>query len=263
LIPIIPSSFELTKTAEVLAAHFQLPLLDWEAVDLPHFILRLTAERLELQDTQTDLGCLSAEFVKGPLGYRLRHGGGYQQPLAKAIGVKANRCPFVLDLTAGLGREAFVLAGLGCQVEMIERCSAIAALLEEGLQRATRDVKSAEIVNARLRLIHGEAQTRLSLLQAAGSITSKPEVIYLDPMYPVRKKSAKVKKEMRILQAVVGMDEDGEKLLEQALACPVKKVVVKRPRYACCLNGIQPNFSVGTENTRYDVYHGSSFYVRP
>ncbi len=255
MIPIIPANFELTKTAETLAADFQLPLLDWQAVDLPHFILRLSSERLELQDTQTGLGCLSTEFVNGPLGYRLRHGGGYQQPLAKAVGVKANRHPFVLDLTAGLGREAFVLAGLGCQVEMVERCSAIAALLGEGLQRAAQDARSAEIVNTRLHLIHGEAQTQLSWLQqGANSDILGPEVIYLDPMYPERKKSAKVKKEMRMLQAIVGMDEDGGQLLEQALSCPVKRVVVKRPRYAPCLNRIQPDFSVGTENTRYDVY---------
>ena len=51
----------------------------------------------------------------------------------------------MLDATAGLGRDAFVLASLGCQVTLIERVPAVAALLENGIERALLNVETATI----------------------------------------------------------------------------------------------------------------------
>lgn len=81
-----------------------------------------------------------------------------------------------------------------------------------------------------------------------------PAVVYLDPMYPHRSKSALVKKEMRILRILVGDDEDSAKLLTSALQVANKRVVVKRPAYAPPLTGLEPNLVFKTKNNRFDVY---------
>ena len=82
----------------------------------------------------------------------------------------------------------------------------------------------------------------------------KPEVIYLDPMYPERKKSAQVKKNMQILQTLLGKDEDTESLLNRALSTAKKRVVVKRPKGAENIPGIKPDICIESKKTRYDVY---------
>jgi 16S rRNA (guanine1516-N2)-methyltransferase len=82
----------------------------------------------------------------------------------------------------------------------------------------------------------------------------RPEVIYLDPMYPHRTKSSLVKKEMRILRVLAGDDQDAAGLLVAALACARKRVVVKRPRLAPRIEGQTPSTEITSKNSRYDVY---------
>ncbi|MEN8215361.1 MAG: class I SAM-dependent methyltransferase [Pseudomonadota bacterium] len=212
--------------------------------DLPLFLC-LTTERLELRDMTTRMGPVYVDFVGGALGYRRRYGGGRKQPLAKAIGLKDGTT--VLDATAGLGRDAFILAHLGCHVQMIERSPVVAALLYNGLQRAEQDAKIGTLIKERLQLIHHDAQDWLLQL------SEQPDVIYLDPMYPHRKKSALVKKEMRLFRAIVGDDLDAPALLKVALACARRRVVVKRPKWAPSLE--KPSFYIESENTRFDVYN--------
>src|SRR5690554_1818824 len=89
-------------------------------------------------------GPVRAEFVAGKMGYRREHGGGTGQLVARAVGLHKTRARLhVLDATAGLGQDAFVLAGLGCQVTMLERNSVIHALLADGLSRAALSVDCA------------------------------------------------------------------------------------------------------------------------
>jgi 16S rRNA (guanine1516-N2)-methyltransferase len=62
------------------------------------------------------------DFASAANTYRRLHGGGNGQPLARAIGLKTYGLPLVvIDATAGLGQDSFVLASLGCHVTMIER----------------------------------------------------------------------------------------------------------------------------------------------
>ena len=144
---------------------------------------------------------------------------------------------------------AFVLATLGCRVTMVERSSVIAALLEDGLVRALDDEETASIAR-RMHLVEADAITYLSNLEA----NKRPDVIYLDPMYPHREKSALVKKEMRIFRQIVGDDPDAGTLLTAALKCARARVVVKRPAKAEYLGGIKPHASITSPNTRYDLY---------
>ncbi len=244
-IPILATNPQDHKIATQLAAAFHLPIIDTPTASL---LLYLTGERLELRDMGTKMGAIYVDFVGGALGYRRHHGGGRKQSLAKAVGLKHGATPTVLDVTAGLGRDAFIIADLGCHVKMVERSPVIAALLHNGLQRAQQAPKTATLIKERLQLIYDDAQHYLS------QQSTQPDVIYLDPMYPHRNKSALIKKEMRILRAVVGDDLDAPCLLKAALVCAKQRVVVKRPKLAPTLDETVPNFCIKSENTRFDVY---------
>jgi 16S rRNA (guanine1516-N2)-methyltransferase len=242
---LLPTSPLLFQAASQLAAAFHLPLVSEPAVDAS-LLLYLTEERLELRDIQSSMGPVYVDFLSQQLTYRCLHGGGRRQALAKAVGLKHGAVPTVVDATAGLGREAFVLACLGCQVRMVERSSVIAALLHDGLQRAQGDG-----VVKNLYLIHQDAQSWLLTL----SESQYPDVIYLDPMYPQHRQKALVKKEMRMFRAVVGDDADAPALLELALNYARQRVVVKRPQWAPALGDRKPAFAIMGETTRFDVYN--------
>jgi 16S rRNA (guanine1516-N2)-methyltransferase len=210
-------------------------------------LLVLTPERLELRMSGPHApGGITVDFASGLLRFRRLHGGGRKQPLAKAIGLKHNLCPIVLDATAGLGRDSFILAALGCTVQLVERSKIISALLHDGLERARHILEIHPIIN-KMTLVEGNSLTLTHLPE-------QPDVIYLDPMYPHRTKSALVKKEMRLLRAIVGDDIDAPELLEWALSQRVERVVVKRPKGAPDINGPSPTFIIKSKNSRFDVY---------
>jgi len=219
------------------------------------FILAIVAEgahhRLELRETGPKArGGISIDFVGGTLGYRRRHGGGRNQPLGRAIGLKGGTSPSVIDATAGLGRDAFVLASLGCRVTLIERSPVIAALLRNGLARGMEDPEAGKIIRDHMRLVEGDAVSYLTQLVEH----DRPDAIYLDPMYPHRGKAALVKKEMRWLRRLVGDDLDAPRVLAIALGHARRRVVIKRPRLAPPVEGPQPTVAIAGENTRFDIY---------
>lgn len=152
-----------------------------------------------------------------------------------------------VDATAGLGRDAFLLASLGAEVTLIERSPYMHRLLEEGLARAREaggDV--AEAIN-RMTLLHGDARDLLSTLS--------PEVVMVDPMHPPRKKTALVKNEMRLIREIVGTDEDTVELMKVALATASRRVVLKWPRRADPIEGIsRASHQIAGKSTRYDVF---------
>lgn len=194
-------------------------------------------------------GPVRAEFVTGKMGYRREHGGGAGQLVAKAVGLQKTQAPLhVLDATAGLGQDAFVLAGLGCRVTLLERNPVIHALLADGLARAALNPDCAPIV-ARMELKPGSS---IEWLQQAGPDAA--DVIYLDPMFPHRDKSALVKKEMQVFRRVVGDDDDSSELLAAALASARYRVVVKRPRKAPAVEGPEPATRIEGKSSRYDIY---------
>lgn len=211
------------------------------------FLLQVNCQVLELiKLDEPRLGAIKVDFVEGAVAHRRKFGGGRGQDIAKAIGLKHGFTPHVLDATAGLGRDAFVLASLGCQVTMIERMPVVAALLDNGLERAKLNSEVSEIVN-RISLIFSSSIENMSQ-------TVSPDVIYLDPMYPHREKSAAVKKEMRVFQSLVGEDLDADALLSPALALANYRVVVKRPSYAPPLDDKKPSTTINMKKNRFDVY---------
>ncbi|MBS0911145.1 16S rRNA (guanine(1516)-N(2))-methyltransferase RsmJ [Tatumella sp. JGM118] len=211
--------------------------------------LVMTPERLELRKRdEPKLGGIYVDFVSGAMAHRRKFGGGRGEAVAKAVGIKGNYLPDVVDATAGLGRDAFVLAATGCRVRMLERHPVVAALLDDGLQRGYRDAEIGHWLQQRLTLIHATSQ------QALTEISPRPDVVYLDPMYPHRQKSAMVKKEMRVFQSLVGADEDADSLLTPARWLAKKRIVVKRPDYAEPLDGVATSSAVVTKSHRFDIY---------
>ena len=211
------------------------------------FLLQSHHQYLELcKLDEPKLGGIKVDFVEGATAHRRKFGGGRGQDIAKAIGLKHGFTPHILDATAGLGRDAFILAGLGCQVTLMERMPVVAALLEDGLERAKLNSDVSEIAN-RMKLVHASSIENMNLAEQV-------DVVYLDPMYPHREKSAAVKKEMRVFQSLVGEDLDADALLAPALALAKYRVVIKRPSYAPPLNNKKPSTSIKMKKNRFDVY---------
>lgn len=238
----------LYSRAQAIAEKFGLPLAD--RLRPTQFLLYLGATRLELRDLAADApGPVFVDYCAGRSDHRRRYGGGKNQPLARAAGLGKLSAPHVLDATAGLGRDAFVLASLGCRVTLVERSAAFAALLEDGIERALLNGE-AQAIAERMQLIYADSRDYLRKL----SPENRPDVIYLDPMYPHRDKSALVKKEMRYTRALVGDDEDAGELLAIALITARRRVAVKRPKGAQPLPGLARAAEITSTNTRYDIY---------
>lgn len=187
------------------------------------------------------------DFLDKEFRYRLRTSKRSQELLLKAIGLSSSPLS-VFDATAGTATETFLMAAFGCQVTAVERSPILAELVQDGLKRATQEETFLPI----LQNIHFSCGESRSLWLSSKTIP-RPEVIYLDPMFPERKKSALVKKEMLLLRQLVGEDQDASELFQVALTLAQKRVVVKRPNYAPPLSK-SPNFSYSGKHTRFDIY---------
>lgn len=252
---------EFSAQAELLAEQLQLPYLGEipeKHIDSTPFVLK-RGERLQLCATGRKVpGPVEVDFVTGAVAHRRKFGGGKGQQIAKAVGIRSGFYPQVLDATAGLGRDAFVLASLGCEVRMLERNPVVYALLEDGVRRL-REVAQTD---PELAPIAARVQLEPAVGSAAAWLAEQGSesipVVYLDPMFPSRDKSAKVKKEMVAFHEIVGSDEDADSLLAPAFAACYYRTVVKRPRLAPDLGGEKPSLRFEGKSGRFDVYtrHG-------
>jgi len=249
-IAVCPSAAALYDKASSLCRKLSIPLVQGETEEY-EFLLIYSAEGLALKQTgKKSPGLIRVNFTSPTMTYRLKHGGGRSQALARAVGLKKGWEPTVIDATAGLGRDGFILAYLGCHVHMLERSQILAVLLEDGLQRAEQSEQIAAIIKKRLLFNQTDSKIFLQKLEQE----NYPDVIYLDPMYPERTKSSLVKKEMRILRKLAGEDQDAAGLLSIALDCARNRVVVKRPRQAQTLTSMKPSHQITGKTSRFDVY---------
>ncbi len=213
--------------------------------------LNFTQMLVEIIDLKNNIQ-LSVDFIGGSLGHRKKYGGGRGQTVAKAIGIKQGKpIPSILDATAGLGKDAYVFACLGCPVTLLERSPVVAALLQDGIDRGSLNIEFSATIAAGFKLYNCDALQYILALDEK----QRPDVIYLDPMYPEKKKSASVKKNMQMLQKLLGHDVDTAAVLLAALEKARKRVVVKRPKGAAQLEiGHTPTLCYESKATRYDVY---------
>lgn len=188
------------------------------------------------------------DFTAGRSMHRLKFGGGHGQPMARAV--KTNSAPRICDATAGFGKDAFVFASLGCKVVLLERSVVVHALLQDGLQRAYNHTETRSIAERMtLHLIDSND------LPMSWPVLDLPQVIYLDPMYPDGKRTAK--KEIQALRGLLNTQQDELGLLSAARNT-AKRVVVKRPRNAPPLANVKPSGNITSTNTRYDIYSATA-----
>ena len=249
-IAVCPSEADQYDNAMGLSRKLSIPLMPCETEEF-EFLLQCSANGLAIKQTGKDaLGPIIVSFTSRAMTYRVKHGGGRSQALARAVGLKKGRQPTVIDATAGLGRDGYILAFLGCHVHMLERSPILAVLLEDALYRAEQSEQAAEIIKNRLLFTHIDSKMYLEKLRQE----EYPDVIYLDPMYPERSKSSLVKKEMRILRELAGDDQDAAELFTIAIGCVQNRVVVKRPRLAPPLGSIKPSHQITGKTSRFDIY---------
>jgi 16S rRNA (guanine1516-N2)-methyltransferase len=245
-INIIADSSTQHASAEKLAAELAIPFDASLATD---YSLHLTTAGICLQKNNSSSSPLIIDFTQGKAAYRQQNTSLKREALARALGLKNHTQPYIVDATAGLGRDSFILAGLGFEITLLERSPIIQVLLEDGIARAQQNEKTATAAK-RMRLFKNNAIEWLQTREPQ----ERPDIIYLDPMFPTRTKSSLVKKDMQIFHDIVGNDDDGAQLLTTALACATQRVVVKRPRLAPTLTDITPTFSHIGKSCRFDVY---------
>lgn len=248
---IVYSTAQQRQPAQQFAERFGYPLFDARQQD---YALQLCFNSGHIELFDADLNtAIHVDFVHGALAHREKFGGGRGQAIARAVGLNKpaskRREMTVLDATAGLARDAWVLATLGCRVTLVEQSPVLFMLIHDGITRAlTGNARSCvgnftNLVNAGsvLYMQHMDTDTR-------------PDVIYIDPMYPERKKSALVKKDMQILHKLIGPPQDETGLLQTAMQYAGQRVVVKRPLQAEPVGNIPPDASIRSKKTRYDLY---------
>ncbi len=245
---VVCDNAEKLTLAEDFSRTHQLPLLA-EKNRQYAFQLCYFEDRVELYSRQLNTG-IHVDFCAGKLAHRRQFGGGRGQAIAKAVGLKQGRSPKLLDATAGLASDAFTLATLGCAVTMLERSSILCSLIEDAIRRAANQPALDDIFQRGFQLRNVDAIDYMQQMSSG----DYPDVIYLDPMYPEKKKSAQVKKSMQILQLMHGADDNAGELLECSLSHVIKRVVVKRPIHAGAVNDRKPSTCIKSKNTRYDIY---------
>ena len=192
------------------------------------------------------------DFVTGSSGFRLRHSTGKRQPLPRAFGmhIAANGSPetyHIVDATAGLGRDGFLLAATGARVTLIERNRTVHDLLEAALERARLHNHETARIAGRIHLLHADARNWLKSVDC--------DYVYVDPMHPVRTSSALVRKQLRQVRDIVGDDLDKSELLKTALSVASKRVVLKWPAKSPPISDIPPpSHTIGGKTIRYDVF---------
>ena len=190
---------------------------------------------------------LKCSFIEGPILHRLKYGKGRGQNLAKAVGMKFNKNRNIIDATAGLGYDSFILASLGAKVTLIERSQKMYELLQNGIDEGISFGGEIEKIINRMELLFGDSKDILPKLT--------PEVIMIDTMYKDRKKTALVKNNMRLVRDIVGPDPDYIELLEVALNCATNRVVLKQPRYADPIKEIgKCSHQILGKTIRYDIF---------
>ncbi len=218
--------------------------------DVPQSLLDELPEGLELRRDERGLAFVGRGMeLRGDFAHmlpRLRQDRLSKELLVRAARVRGVEHPSVVDATAGLGEDSLLLAAAGFKVTLCERGPVIAALLRDTLERATRDDRLAEIT-ARMTLIEGDAVATLA------AMTEVPDVVFLDPMFPEKRKRAATNKKLQLFQQLERPCEDEEALMQAALAVHPRKVVVKRPLKGPYLAGVKPSSSLTGKVVRYDI----------
>jgi 16S rRNA (guanine1516-N2)-methyltransferase len=170
------------------------------------------------------------------------------QGLLKACSNKKNTIRNITDLTAGWGKDSYLLAHQGRHVQMLEHNPLIYHCLNY-LLKSARDESNQPIFQ----------QISLQLLDSYSYLKQdsidEVDCFYLDPMFPAHKSSARPGKDLQLLQAIT-QNQSIEQTFQLALKKCVQRVVVKRPLHAPFLDDLKPDISYREKTIRFDVYLG-------
>jgi 16S rRNA (guanine1516-N2)-methyltransferase len=281
---------DLAEIAANLARELDLPLVNTPSQSQWPLFLAVTPNRLELHVLTGDPQLKGGKPVASELAridIASPPGGRLNQPLFKAVGLKKGQPyrPRVLDVTAGFGEDTWLLASKGCPVLALERNAVVATLLRDALRRAAEMQPAlAERISVLqedsrevLRALYNDHQISLPAEQPWHHASApdpeaehdretgepdeltptihwpRPEVVYIDPMFPTGRKAME-RKPMRVLRQLIGGDLDSGELLALALKVATRRVVAKRPRKAPPLGGRAPTTYHRGRSLRYDVY---------
>ncbi len=237
-----------SKFAEEIAEKYNLTLCE-----TPIFPTLAVSDggTLTLLDSQTQKSILGVDFCGGELLHRIKFGGNRSSLLAKAIGAKSkSNAPRVIDATAGLGRDAFVLASLGCKVVMFERSRLLFIMLDRAITVAKENPVTSEIAS----LMELHQQDSIEYLSSLSGRPDAADVIYLDPMFPHEKRKAQIKQEMITCREVVGDDLDAAELFDAAFKTAIPRIVVKRMKSAPFISSVVPSQQFIGKTNRFDLY---------
>ncbi|KTG16129.1 hypothetical protein AUR63_04630 [Guyparkeria sp. XI15] len=248
-VTVVAASDDAGGLAAFAGEHGLACVEDREAVPAEHFALAIEAGGVALfpPADRPDLGHLPLviDFADRAYARPLAR----KDALARATGWKGGYRPPVVDLTAGLGRDAWALAAGGCRVTAVERHPVVHCLLADALARAAADPALADAAS-RITLVGGDVLSG----SPPGLPVSAETVWYLDPMFPERKKSALVKKPMRIFHQLVGEDADASALFVWARRQEGARWVVKRPPGAPTIDATTPDIEYRSGRLRFDCY---------
>ncbi|WP_367679903.1 class I SAM-dependent methyltransferase [Buchnera aphidicola] len=222
----------------------------WKLKHNPASLIKLIINplRIELKHRYfSNLGTICVDFNKKSISYRANLATRNSEAIAKAVGLKKNYFPFIIDATAGLGQDAFILSKLGCKVHMFERNPIVALLLFDGLKRAYNNLKFGSWLKKRLFFSYSSSFRMKKIL------LKRPDVIYLDPMFAIKKKALS-KKEMNLLKFFVGKDSDAIDLLNFSFSYAKHRIVIKRPRSLPPFFSKKVINSIITNKYRFDIY---------
>jgi 16S rRNA (guanine1516-N2)-methyltransferase len=199
-----------------------------------------------------DIDEIKIDFLHDKINYSRTSHRGKNELIAKALGL-GKGITTVLDLTCGLAQDAFFMAQLGFTVRAFERSQPVFQIVAAALAKAQKDAPDRADIH-RLQI---EAKDSIEYLESSEfqGLSKEGMALYLDPMFPEKKKTALPRKEMQIFREVVGEDSDGTRLLSLALLSGCARVVVKRPLRSPALTEGWLHQYAGT-TVRYDLYRG-------
>ncbi len=241
-IPVFAEDPALAGEAKDLAGRLGLPPAgDREEAGQAGLWLALTSDGLCLTD-----GDLVLKGDYGRLLKRLRPSELGRELLVRAARIREAEGPLrAVDCTAGLGEDSLLLAAAGFEVTLFEYNPVIFALLEDTISRARRD-PALSLTASRMRPIRGDAAEGLA------GLGFRPDVIYLDPMFPEKRGNSATRKKLQLFRRLEEPCSKEEDLLEAALLAGPSRIVIKRPLKGPFLAGKKPGFSIRGKTVRYD-----------
>jgi len=238
---------ELIPQNLALAEELGLPMASkFDAMDRHFdFYLHYDEKGLSLHSNLGQaLGAVRVNFDNTALNLRSKDALSHQN-LIKAVGLKQNLS--VLDAMTGLGSDAFLLACAGCRVTMLERNEIVFSLLRDGLFRGSKGLPETRAAVAEMMLLKGDFLEKNDELDNF-------DVLYIDPMFPSKRNTARSKKPMYLLQQLLGEAQEETDLLSLALSKARDRVVVKRAKHSPNYNNRKPDINFKGTSSRYDVY---------